>query len=218
MSDTNGVAFIAPDMVVQGKIINGRRVDVQGYVDGTISSDLVVVAPGGRAYGNVRAVKLEVAGEMQGDIRVKELIRIGDGGSVAGKVQYGSIALSSGGELLADVRNVPPSLAGDMTITVHRGRSTVVTRQDLQAVDPDDAPDDLTFEVSNTSGGMVALTSAPTKPVTTFTQAQINARSVMFVHDGSASETAHFHVLCRDASSATSGKPEKVTAIVKGGR
>lgn len=215
MNDTNGVGIIAADTFVQGKILNGRRVEVHGYVEGTISSDLVVIAKGGRAYGNVRAVNSEIHGDLQGDIRIKELINISDGGRVGGKVQYGSIMLSSGGDLSADVRNVPPTLAGDGVISVLRGRSAVITREDIHAIDPDDAPEDLRFEVGEISAGMIALTSAPTQAVTEFTQAQINSRSVMFVHDGSAGDSTNFEIVVYDDEGGTSGKPQKISVLIR---
>lgn len=215
MSDQIGRGYISADTVIQGKILNGRRVEIHGYVEGTVSSDEVVIAPGGRAYGNVRAVNAEVYGELQGDIRTRGLIAIGDGGRVAGKVEYGSITLAPGGELSADVRNVPPTVTGDMTLEVKRGRSVVITREDLQAIDPDDAPSDLTFNVPDITGGIIALTSAPTQPVTRFTQAQLNARSVLFVHDGSDAKQAAFQVTCSDAEGATSGAPRTVTVNIE---
>ncbi len=214
MTDTTGVGVISQDTVIQGKILNGRKVVVHGYVEGTISSDLVIVAAGGRAYGNVRAVNVEVHGEVQGDVRTRELISIGETGVVAGKVQYGSIALAPGGELSADVRNVPPTLAGDMTLEVRRGRSVVITREDLQAFDPDDTASALTFSVPDIQGGIIALTSAPTIPVSRFSQADINARAVMFVHDGSDQPIASFQVSVSDAEGASSGAPQKVTIHV----
>lgn len=216
MNDTNGIGIIAADTFVQGKILNGRRIEVHGYVEGTISSDLVVVAKGGRAYGNIRAVNTQIFGDLQGDIRIKELINIADGGRVSGKVQYGSITLAPGGDLSADVRNVPPSMSGDGVISVHRGRSAVITREDLHAVDPDDAPEDLMFKVKRISNGMIALTSAPTQAVTEFTQAQVNARSVMFVHDGGRGDSTDFEVIVYDDEGANSGKPQKISVLVRG--
>lgn len=216
MSESTGNCYIAEDTFVQGKILNGRSVEIHGYVDGTISSDHVIIAPSGRAYGNVRAVQAEVYGEMQGDIRVKELIKIPDGGSVAGKLQYGAISLAAGGDLSADVRNVPPSLAGDLTVSVQRGRSVVITREDIVAIDPDDAPEDLKYEVKRIVNGMIALTSAPTQSVKEFTQAQVNSRNVMFVHDGTDGDSAAFSVTVYDASGASSGDPQTVSVLVKG--
>lgn len=214
MSDTVGVCRIGPDLVVQGQIINARRVEIAGYVEGSVSADHVVIAQGGRAYGNIRAATVEVHGEAQGDLRVRELITIGEAGSVAGQVQYGAISMAPGGILSADLKNVPPKIAGDMTLNVQRGQSVVITRGDLQAVDPDDAPEDLMFEVSRAVAGFVALTGEPTVPVTSFRQADINARKVMFVHDGSDGARAGFAVRCVDDDGASSGSALPVTVEV----
>ena len=214
MSDTIGVCRIAPDLIVQGQILNARRVEIAGYVEGAIAADHVVIAQGGRAYGNIRAVTADVHGDAQGDLRIRELIRIGETGSVSGQVQYGAIAMLPGGHLSAELRNVPPTVAGDLSLKVARGRSVVITRADLKAIDPDDAPEDLTFTVSRPVAGFVALSSRPSEAVTTFTQADVNGRRVMFVHDGSDGARAGFAVQCRDDDGASAGTALPVTVEV----
>ena len=97
----------------------------------------------------------EIRGTLQGDVVVKHLISIRDTGSVSGNVQYGALAMEPGGNLSAEVRNVPPAVAGDLDLTVARGRSVTITLEDLHAVDPDDDAKDLVFSVSNARNGFV---------------------------------------------------------------
>lgn len=52
------------------------------------------------------------------------------------------------------------------------------------AVDKDTGPDNLTFTVSSSKKGHVALVSSPSTPVRHFKQAQINYRQVLFIHAG----------------------------------
>lgn len=100
----------------------------------------------------------------------------------------------------AELRNVPPKLAGDLDVTVKRGRSVVITTEDLTAIDPDDSADELSYAVSNASNGIVALAANAGVSVDRFTQADIEAGRVLFVHDGGDSNTASFDVLVSDES------------------
>lgn len=215
MSDTRGIAIFGPETAFKGRIRNARVVRIDGYVEGHIAAQHLEVGRNGRFFGTVNAGTADVAGVVQGEVHAKTLIRISETGSVHGTVQYGAIELAPGGELSAEMRNIPPAIAGDMTLSVHRGRSVIITPGDLQAVDPDDVPQDLVFEATQFANGYVALTNAPSQPCQTFSQADLNAGQVLFVHDGSHGENASFQVQVRDSSGASSGAPEAVQVHVR---
>lgn len=120
-----------------------------------------------------------------------------------------------GADLSAELRNVPPRLAGDLDITVQRGKSVVITTDDINAVDPDDTPDHLTYKVSNPANGFVSLASQAGTPIVTFTQADIEAGRVLFVHNGGDSVAASFDVVVADASGAASGALQTVHVHVR---
>lgn len=214
MSQNAGLAVIAADTALKGEIRSGRQIEVYGYVEGRINADRLVIHPGGRVFGTVRVGSAEVHGALQGDIAVKQLIAIGASGSVNGNVRYGKIAMAQGAELSGDMRNVPPELAGDLNLVVKRGRSVRITTVDLTAFDPDDTADKLTFTVSGARNGFVALVASPAAATATFTQADLQAGNVLFVHDGSGGNDASFNVIVTDAKGATSGAPQTVTAAV----
>jgi hypothetical protein len=94
--------------------------------------------------------------------------------------------------------NDDPTIAGDLTIALNEGASVVVTTADLNALDPDTANPNLIFTVTGTTNGFVALTGAPGTPITSFTQADLAASSVLFVHDGSETVTGSFSVSLTD--------------------
>ena len=206
-----GMMVIGPDMGVKGQIRNCRRLDIKGAFEGDITAESVVVHPGGRCLGSVRAETAEVFGNLEGQIRIRNLISIRSSGAVAGNVQYGSMSLEPGGELSAEVRNVPPTVAGDFQIEVRRGGAAPVTLADLTAIDPDDKPEDLRFSVLRTEGGAVQLDGAS---IQSFTQADISAGRVGFRHDGGAGIEASFDVVVTDAHGATSGAPRTVKVAV----
>lgn len=215
MAGDEGVLIVAEDTFIRGKIRNCRRIEVYGQVEGELSAEAMHVHEGGRFRGRAKADNADVNGTLQGHVTVRNLINIRSSGEVSGNVQYGQLAMEIGSSLSADVRNVPPVIGGDLDLTVYRGRSVGITLEDLTAIDPDDDAKDLTYTVSNATNGFVCLSDAPTEPVETFTQADLEADKVVFRHDGSASDRASFDVHVTDASGATSGNPQTVKVTVR---
>lgn len=215
MSDNRGVLIIGEDAVLKGEVKSGQRIEIWGYVEGGVSASEVIVQEGGKLFGNVNADTAEIRGTIQGDVRVLQLIQIKSTGHAAGKIKYGRLAMEEGGELTAHVRNIPPTLGGDLDLTVSRGRSVRITTADLNALDPDDKPENLTFHISNASGGWVARSSDPAQSVATFSQADLEGGQVYFAHDGSDASKARFDVEVTDVSGASSGRPQTVNVAVR---
>ena len=215
MSDTRGVLIIGEDAVLKGEVKSGRRVEVWGYVEGGVTASEVIIQEGGKLFGQLRSETAEIRGTVQGDVRVQQLIALRSTGSAAGKIKYGRLSMEEGAELSAHVRNIPPTIAGDLDLTVDKGRSVRITLADLNAVDPDDKPEDLTFAVSNAQGGFVVLGAAPKSAVVNFSQADLAGGQVFFAHDGSNGSKAHFDVQVTDASGANSGEAKTVNVAVR---
>jgi cytoskeletal protein CcmA (bactofilin family) len=216
VSKSRGVLVVREDTIIQGEIRRCHQVEIYGYVEGQLAADKLLVHQGGQCYGTVQTDSAEIHGTLQGDVFVTNLINIRSSGSVSGNVQYGQLAMEPGGNLSADVRNVPPQLSGDLDLAVERGQSVRITLQDLNAVDPDDGDKDLTFTVSRPRNGFVTLANAPKRPVTRFTQADLQNGGVLFTHDGTATEAASFEVVVADRSGATAGASQTVKVAVRG--
>jgi len=214
VSSEPGVMVIGADTGIKGQIHNCRRIEIKGAFEGELNAGTVVVHRGGRCLGQVNADTAEVHGNLEGVIRVRRLITIRSSGSVVGNVQYGSMSLEPGGELSAEVHNVPPSLGGDFAIEVTRGKSVRITLADLDARDPDDKAEDLRFSVTRMTGGSIMLAGDSTRPVNVFTQADLAAGRVLFQHDGSSGRDARFEVIVADGKGATSGAPRSVRVTV----
>ncbi|MFO1170740.1 MAG: polymer-forming cytoskeletal protein [Hyphomicrobiaceae bacterium] len=209
------VTVIREDMIIKGSIRRCRQLEVQGYIEGEIEAGSLLVHPEGRVFGKVRADNIEVLGTVQGDVVIKHLCHIRSSGKVAGSVIYGELAMESGADLTADVRNVPPTLGGDFELAVDKGRAVRITTRDLTAHDPDDVPENLIYTISNARNGFVSL-GGSRRPVENFTQADIMGDRVLFVHDGSMSPEAAFDVVVADKQGATSGEARRVTISVRG--
>ncbi len=216
MSGSSRDAIIQNDAVIRGEIRNGRRVEIHGYVEGDVAAELVVIHPQGQVYGTMKVDAADIAGTAQGRMFVRNLMNIRSSGKVSGNIQYGQLAMEQGGDLTAELKNVPPSISGDLSINVKRGRSAAVTRRDLTALDPDDQATDLTYSVIDARHGYIVLSTAPSHPVTQFTQADLERGFVFYVHDGGGAEQAGFDVVVADASGATSGAPRTIEVLVDG--
>lgn len=212
MSENTGVLVIGSDAVLTGEVKGARRVEIYGTVDGGVAAGDVTVRQGGVMSGWIKSDSSTVEGVLKGDVRVQQLISIKSTGSVTGNVKYGRLAMEEGAELAASVRNVPPSIGGDLDLTVSRGRSVRITPADLSAIDPDDAPAALTFRVSSIAGGVITNSSVP---VETFTQADLLAGRVYYSHDGNDAPSARFDVVVTDAEGATSGAAQTVRVAVR---
>ena len=214
MREKSGNAVVREDTIIKGQIRNGREIEVFGYLEGEVDAQQLIIRPGGKVYGKIKVDNVEIHGIFQGDAAVKNLIAIRATGSVSGNVRYGRLAMEDGANLTADVRNVPPDIAGDLDVTVGRGRLVRVTTMDLTAIDPDDSGDQLIYAVSNTAHGSIVLDATSKAPVANFTQADIEDGKVMFAHDGSDGPIASFDVVVTDSKGASSGPAKTVKVAV----
>jgi cytoskeletal protein CcmA (bactofilin family) len=215
VEDKSRVLIIREDTVLKGEIRNADRIEVFGYVEGDIAADLLIVQPGGRCFGKVKVDSADVRGQLQGDVLVRQLISIRGTGEVTGNVKYGRLSMELGGLLTAEMRNIPPSISGDLDLSVDKGRAVRITLQDLSALDPDDTAEHLTFTVSQVRNGFVALATDPARPVDAFTQADLEQGTVLFRHDGTDEPRASFAVVVADRAGATSGAAQTVNVAVR---
>lgn len=214
VSAERGKGVIGADLVIYGDVRNAVDIDVLGSVIGSIAAQRVTIHPSGRVAGALNAEDAAVHGRLEGRVRVRQLISIGRAGAVHGDVRYGQLALEPGGDLAADVRNLPPELGGDFEMTVRRGRATRISPADLSATDAEDLASRLTYHVSNAQHGFVVLASAPGQAVESFTQADISGGKVSFLHDGGDGSVAGFDVVVSDSQGATSGAARRVSVAV----
>jgi cytoskeletal protein CcmA (bactofilin family) len=215
VAGNQGILVVREDTIVKGEIRNCRQMEVYGYVEGNVAAGELLIHPSGQCYGTIKTDSAEVRGTLQGDVVVANLISIRDSGSVSGNVRYGQLAMEAGGSLSGEVRNVPPGIAGDLDLTVDKGRSVRINLEDLHAIDPDDVAKDLTFSVSNARNGFVMFVDVPGRPVARFTQADLEGGRVSFMHDGGATRSAGFDIVVADHTGATSGPPQTVRVSVR---
>lgn len=89
--------YLAPDLVIKGRIHGEGPLEVAGRVDGPIEVD-GHVSISGHLRGLLRARHAEVAGVVEGDVVGAE-VKIAAGGRVIGDVRAARIGLDDGGIL-----------------------------------------------------------------------------------------------------------------------
>jgi hypothetical protein len=100
----------------------------------------------------------------------------------------------------------PPVVAVNTGGTVNEGSSFVVTQAHLAASDPDTAAGSLTYTLTTSpSHGRLELTTSPGSSITKFTQSQIDAGLVRYVHDGGESTADSFTFSLSDGTSSVTG-------------
>lgn len=71
------------------------------------------------------------------------------------------------------------------TLTLNEGQTVVLGNANLLTEDEESGPANLTYQVQSVANGRFELVAAPGTAITSFTQAQITAGAVQFVHSGS---------------------------------
>jgi hypothetical protein len=108
--------------------------------------------------------------------------------------------------ITVDPVNDPPVVMANAGSTVPRGGTDTVTTAELQVTDIDNTPAQLTYTVTVASlNGQLELISAPGIAITTFTQAQIDAGHVVYVHDGSFTASDNFTFTVSDGAGGNIG-------------
>lgn len=105
------VLTVGNGICVKGEISACDTLVVEGTVAATLASGKTLnVSHGGVFTGTATVDNAVVAGKFDGDLTVRDKLRVATGGRVMGKVRYAKLEIEVGGELNGDVS---VSAAGD---------------------------------------------------------------------------------------------------------
>ena len=117
----------------------------------------------------------------------------------------GNIGATNFGITVTSVNSVP-SLATNAGSTVVQGLTDLITSGELQVTDADNTPAQLIYTVTvGPVNGQLELTTAPGVAITSFTQADIDAGRLVFVHSGAVSTSDSFTFTVSDGAGGTIG-------------
>lgn len=100
MSVPRKESVIAPDITIEGKIEGSGSVRVAGKFKGDVNvqGDLTIEA-GAKLTGSVRANKVIIAGELEGNIEESSRVDLQQTGVVTGDLKAGSLTVAAGARL-----------------------------------------------------------------------------------------------------------------------
>uniref|UniRef100_A0A671RXT0 Chondroitin sulfate proteoglycan 4-like n=1 Tax=Sinocyclocheilus anshuiensis TaxID=1608454 RepID=A0A671RXT0_9TELE len=92
------------------------------------------------------------------------------------------------------VNDEPPAITANRVLRVWVDSVTEITPEDLNAEDEDTLPEQLEYIITQPSNGHLSLKTAPNRPIMNFTQAHIDQRQLLFVHNGPMAGGFNFQV------------------------
>jgi cytoskeletal protein CcmA (bactofilin family) len=91
-------SVIGPDMTVTGNLTAAADLHIEGRIEGNVTCGNLVQAADSQIFGNVTADVARIAGQVEGGVRVKQLI-VERGARITGDVDYETIAIETGGHV-----------------------------------------------------------------------------------------------------------------------
>lgn len=93
-------SLIAADITIEGKIEGGGSVRIAGKFKGDVNvqGDLTI-EPGAKVTGSVRAEKVTIAGELEGNVEQASVVDLLQTGMVVGDLKAGSLTVAAGARL-----------------------------------------------------------------------------------------------------------------------
>ena len=99
----NSSLIIGEGATIKGEIIEENEITVNGSVDGDIQCKNLIVGKTGSIKGKIKADTLYVEGSIEGEINVKELLKLMSSSYVSGKMSYGRLQINEGGKLVGEL-------------------------------------------------------------------------------------------------------------------
>jgi len=103
--NSEGFVIIGKGAHVVAEIRNCTKMEVDGYLEGTVSAGEVIVRVGGGLRGHVQSERAEVHGTIEGQVQVKDHLDIRSTGVASGEFSYGKLSVASGGKLAGKILN-----------------------------------------------------------------------------------------------------------------
>ena len=95
--------IIGEGATIKGEIKEENEITIQGNVDGDIECKDLIVGKTGSVKGKIKADTLYVEGSIEGEINVRELLKLMSSSYVSGKISYGSVQINEGGKLIGEL-------------------------------------------------------------------------------------------------------------------
>jgi len=99
---SQSLLIVGEEANITGTIKEKNEINIEGTVDGEIECKDLRVGKKGNLKGKIKAETLHIDGSVEGEVTVKELLKIKSTGSLSGKITYGSLNVDEGGKLIGE--------------------------------------------------------------------------------------------------------------------
>jgi cytoskeletal protein CcmA (bactofilin family) len=97
-------SLIAADLTIEGKIEGSGHVRIAGKFNGDVNvQGNLTIETGAKLTGGVRAQKVIVAGELEGNIESAQRVEVLESGALIGDVKAGSLTVAAGSRMRGQV-------------------------------------------------------------------------------------------------------------------
>lgn len=110
----SGRMQVGPGIRLKGEIEDCAELVVEGSAVATLDGERLDISQNGLFTGTARVETADIHGRFEGDLQVAGLLHIHGSGRVTGKVSYGRIEVSPGGELSGHVGKAGAEGAGEI--------------------------------------------------------------------------------------------------------
>ena len=101
--EKNTSLIIGEGATIKGEIKEENAITIEGNVDGDIECKNLIVGKTGTVKGKIKTDTLYVEGSVEGEINVKDLLKLMSSSYVSGKMNYGSLQINEGGKLIGEL-------------------------------------------------------------------------------------------------------------------
>jgi cytoskeletal protein CcmA (bactofilin family) len=93
-------SLIAADLAIEGKIEGAGHVRIAGKFKGDVNvRGNLTIEPGAKVTGSVRAEKVVIGGELEGNVESAKQVELLSGGILAGDLKAGSLTVANGARM-----------------------------------------------------------------------------------------------------------------------
>ena len=188
----------------QDQLIFADQLGISGSYDDTNGIlTLTGLAPAGDYQTALRSILYNNVEDNPNILDRTIAITVNDGTSDSNQITRNiQVIADDSGEMPRDLlipgANNSPLLVNNTGTVLQVGAGIVIDNSMLLGTDVDDTAAELHYTDIVSTNGQVVTTTAPGSPITSFTQADINNATVVFVHDGRSTQNARFDFTLRD--------------------
>lgn len=92
-------SFLGSNARIKGEMTVEGTLRLDGSIEGSLNADCVILSEQAMVKGDIAALKIVIAGTVEGNLRAKELVEIQSKGKVHGGVFTPKLSVIEGGEV-----------------------------------------------------------------------------------------------------------------------